>query len=78
MSEPNRTSEQIAVTVLTKCSLKPGGRCKTKTKLTRPRLAPLRVWEAYTMLENVKGTSPVSKLTTLVSLIPRVTDIDGN
>ncbi len=48
-----------------------------KLRADRPRLAPLRVWEAYAMLDDVKGKSPVSELTALVSLIRRVTGIDG-
>jgi len=49
-----------------------------KLRAGRPRLAPLRVWDAYAMLDDVKGKSPVSELTALVSLIRRVTGIDKN
>ena len=52
-----------------------------KLRTDRPRLAPLRVWDAYAMLDlpagrQVKGASPVSELTALISLIRRVTGID--
>lgn len=42
----------------------------------KPRLAPFNVWNAYTQLEKVQGTTPLSELTALVSLIRRVTGID--
>ncbi|MCU5782501.1 hypothetical protein MA04_01801 [Alcanivorax balearicus MACL04] len=42
----------------------------------RPKLAPLRVWQAYAHLENYQGDSPISDLTALVALIRRVTNID--
>ncbi len=48
-----------------------------KLRTDRPRLAPLRVWDAFAMLDDVKGTSPISELTALVSLIRRVTGIDS-
>jgi len=55
-----------------------------KLRSDRPRLAPLRVWEAFAMLEDarlpdrqVKVRSPLSELTALISLIRRVTGIDG-
>jgi type I restriction enzyme, R subunit len=41
----------------------------------RPRLAPVRVWEAYRLLESC-GESPVSELTALVGLIRRVAGVD--
>jgi len=47
-----------------------------KLRSDRPRLAPLRVWDAYAMLDDVRGKSPVNELTALVSLIRRVTGID--
>lgn len=47
-----------------------------KLRTDRPRLAPLRVWDAFAMLENAKGKSPMSELTALVSLIRRITGID--
>ncbi len=47
-----------------------------KMRVDRPRLAPVRVWEAYAMLDEVKGKSPLSELTALVALIRRVTGLD--
>jgi len=47
-----------------------------KLRADRPRLAPLQVWDAYAMLDDVNGKSAVSELTALVSLIRRVTGID--
>ncbi len=47
-----------------------------KLRLDRPHLAPLRVWDAYAMLENTKNNSPMNELTALISLIRRVTGID--
>lgn len=47
-----------------------------KLKMQKPQLAPLYVWEAYTLLEEVKASSPKNELTALVSLIRRVTGID--
>lgn len=41
-----------------------------------PKLAPLRVWQAYAHLDNYQGDNPVSDLTALVALIRRVTGID--
>jgi type I restriction enzyme, R subunit len=48
-----------------------------KLKADRPRLAPLRVWQAYAQLDDYKGTQPASELTALVALIRRVCDIDA-
>ncbi|MHC2288534.1 type I restriction endonuclease subunit R [Bradyrhizobium barranii] len=45
-------------------------------KTDRPRLAPLRVWRAYALLDDYKGTDPVNELTALVALIRRVCGID--
>lgn len=42
----------------------------------KPKLAPLRVWQAYEQLEKVNGKSPKNELVALVSLIRRVTGID--
>jgi type I restriction enzyme, R subunit len=47
-----------------------------KLKRDRPRLAPLRVWRAYAVLDEYKGENPVSELTALVSLIRRACGID--
>ena len=43
----------------------------------RPRLAPLRVWRAYSLLDEYKGSQPVNELTALVALIRRACGIDG-
>ncbi len=43
----------------------------------RPRLSPLRIWQAYALLDEYKGVQPVSELTALVALIRRVCGIDA-
>lgn len=43
----------------------------------RPKLAPLRVWQAYAHLDNYKGDSLIGDLTALVALIRRVTGLDS-
>ena len=49
-----------------------------KLKQERPKLAPLRVWQAYELLDKVPTAShPVSELTALVGLIRRVTRLDA-
>ncbi len=48
-----------------------------KLRADRPRLAPLRVWDAFAMLDEIKGKSPLNELTALVSLIRRVTGLDA-
>ena len=40
-------------------------------------LAPLRVWQAYVLLDDYKGHQPVGELTALVALIRRACGIDG-
>ena len=45
-------------------------------KTDRPRLAPLRVWRAFALLDEYKGADPVNELTALVALIRRVCEID--
>lgn len=47
-----------------------------KLKSDKPQLAPLRVWQAYELLEKVNGKSSKNELVALVSLIRRVTGID--
>lgn len=47
-------------------------------KQERPKLAPLRVWQAYAHLDSYKGTTPVAELTALVALIRRVCGIDSS
>ena len=48
-----------------------------KLKGDRPLLAPLRVWRAYALLDEYKGSQPASDLTALVALIRRVCGIDS-
>ena len=48
-----------------------------KLKSDRPRLAPLRVWQAYSLLDEYKGSQPAGELTALVALIRRVCGIDS-
>ena len=43
----------------------------------KPGVAPLRVWQAYALLDEYKGDQPVSELTALVALIRRVCGIDA-
>jgi len=45
-------------------------------KTDRPKLAPLRVWRAYALLDEYKGTDPANELTALVALIRRACGID--
>ena len=47
-----------------------------KLKSDRPRLAPLRVWQAYAVLDEYNGSQPASELSALVALIRRVCGID--
>ncbi len=47
-----------------------------KLKADKPKLAPLRIWQAYRQLDGYKGAQPVSELTALVALIRRVCGMD--
>ena len=47
-----------------------------RVKADRPRLAPLRVWQAYALLDEYDGSQPASDLTALVALIRRVCGLD--
>ena len=47
-----------------------------KLKADKPTLAPVRVWNAYSQLDDYKGKQPINELTALVALIRRVCDID--
>ena len=47
-----------------------------KLKADKPKLAPLRVWQAYRQLDDYKGAQPVSELTALVALVRRVCGMD--
>ena len=48
-----------------------------KLKSDQPQLAPLRVWQAYSFLDEYKGSQPASELTALVALIRRACGIDA-
>jgi type I restriction enzyme R subunit len=48
-----------------------------RLKADRPKLAPLRVWQAYAQLDGVQGKSPHSELSGLVALIRRACGIDA-
>jgi type I restriction enzyme, R subunit len=47
-----------------------------KLKTDKPKLAPLRVWQAYSQLDEYTGRQPISELTALVALIRRVCGMD--
>jgi type I restriction enzyme R subunit len=47
-----------------------------KLKSDKPRLAPVRVWQAYSLLDQFQGSQPISELTALVALIRRACGID--
>jgi type I restriction enzyme R subunit len=47
-----------------------------KLRADKPRLAPLRVWQAYRQLDDYQGVQPVSELAALVALIRRVCGMD--
>jgi type I restriction enzyme R subunit len=49
----------------------------TKLHSDAPRIAPLRVWQAYRHLENYQGKQPVNELTALIALIRRASGIDS-
>lgn len=48
-----------------------------KLKQDKPKLAPMRIWQAYSQLDAYKGEQPVSELTALVALIRRVCGLDA-
>lgn len=48
-----------------------------KLRSDKPRLAPVIVWRAYALLDEVKSEQPVSELTALISLIRRACGIDA-
>ncbi|MDE0411025.1 MAG: DEAD/DEAH box helicase family protein [Gammaproteobacteria bacterium] len=47
-----------------------------KLKDDQPRLSPLRVWQAYALIDEYKGNQPTKELTILVALIRRICGID--
>ncbi len=48
-----------------------------KLRADQPKLAPLRVWQAYRQLDGYTGAQPASELTALVALIRRVCGLDA-
>ena len=48
-----------------------------RLKNDRPRLSPLRVWQAYALLDDYTGAQPAGELTALVALIRRACGIDA-
>lgn len=49
-----------------------------KLRADAPRIAPLRVWQAYRQLESYEGKQPINELTALVALIRRACGIDSS
>ena len=49
-----------------------------KLKMDKPLLAPVKVWQAYSTLENYQGGKPINELNTLIALIRRVCNIDSS
>ena len=47
-----------------------------KLRGDKPKLAPIRVWRAYALLDEVKSQDPASELTALVSLVRRACGLD--
>lgn len=47
-----------------------------KLREDRPKLSPLRVWQAYALLDDVKSTQPDSEIKALMALIRRASGID--
>jgi len=47
-----------------------------RLKADKPALAPIRVWSAYSQIDDYKGKQPINELTAMVALIRRVCDID--
>lgn len=48
-----------------------------RLRTDRPALAPLRVWQAFSQLDEYRGGQPVNELAALVALIRRVCGIDA-
>ncbi len=46
-------------------------------KSDKPKLAPLRIWQAYSQIDDYKGNNPINELTALVALIRRVCGLDN-
>ena len=50
---------------------------RDRLRSDRPRLAPVRVWQAYALLDEYEGDQPINELTALVALIRRVCGADA-
>ena len=48
-----------------------------KLKADKPKLAPLRIWQAYGQLDGTNSSAPEQELTALVALIRRVCGLDA-
>ena len=48
----------------------------TALRTDRPKLAPVRIWRAYAMLDATTSTQPANELTALVALVRRVCGLD--
>jgi type I restriction enzyme R subunit len=49
-----------------------------KLRSDRPNLAPVRVWQAYAQLDDVKSNRPENELQAMLSLIRRVSGVDAS
>ncbi len=49
-----------------------------KLKADKPALAPVRIWSAYSQLDDYRGKQPINDLNALMALIRRVCNIDQN
>ena len=47
-----------------------------KLRAERPKLAPLRVFNAYSLLDDYNGKQPINELTALVALLRRISETD--
>lgn len=48
-----------------------------RLRADRPILSPVRVWQSYTILDDVKGKDPISELAALIAAIRRACGIDA-
>jgi type I restriction enzyme R subunit len=48
-----------------------------KLRQDRPKLSPIRVWQAYALLDECKSQHPINELTALMALIRRATGPDN-
>jgi len=47
-----------------------------RLRADRPKLSPLRVWQAYSLLDNIKSSQPINELQVLMALIRRACGLD--